>query len=614
VEAASTPLPVGGHALTTRGAGLRHLPNELLAVASLALSATVAGIVFGAGGVEEAGGRAALHALVVGVPVATGLYAVRHARTERFGRLLIVVGLVWSLAILAESSSSLAYSTGRVVAWLIFPLLVYLMLSFPEGRLTGRRDRFLFRAVTAVIVVLYIGSALISEDYPQATPWAGCDADCPANAFMALSSEPAFVDAVLGPVRDVLGILVLAGVSISLAVRLRGGTMTRQAATVPVLAMGIVSVAVLVGFIVARRAEPDSGLAEALGWIWGLCLPAIAAAFLLGLLQRRLVMSHLLSAMTTALRRPLDAGQIIGVLRSTVGPAAVAVLAWDPAAERWRDEANNAVDIWTVLAPGRSLRVVNDDSGPVAAVVLDAGEDADDELVDAILSGAEMALRGARLRSDLEASLGDLEESRKRIATAASVERRRIERDLHDGAQQRLIAMRMRLSLAEDLLQDDPRAAAEAIHDLGRDVDLALEEIRSLAHGIYPALLADRGLTDALLSVARRAPLDVQVRATGLSRHSSEIESAVYFSCLEALQNVIKHGGEAARAWIELRQDGALRFTVSDDGSGFDVAQTDGGAGLRNMRDRIESLGGELAVTSAPGAGTRIEGSVPLGS
>jgi signal transduction histidine kinase len=225
-----------------------------------------------------------------------------------------------------------------------------------------------------------------------------------------------------------------------------------------------------------------------------------------------------------------------------------------------------------------------------------------------------MALRGARLRSDLEASLGDLEESRKRIATAASVERRRIERDLHDGAQQRLIAMRMRLSLAEDLLQDDPRAAAEAIHDLGRDVDLALEEIRSLAHGIYPALLADRGLTDALLSVARRAPLDVQVRATGLSRHSSEIESAVYFSCLEALQNVIKHGGEAARAWIELRQDGALRFTVSDDGSGFDVAQTDGGAGLRNMRDRIESLGGELAVTSAPGAGTRIEGSVPLGS
>jgi signal transduction histidine kinase len=380
-----------------------------------------------------------------------------------------------------------------------------------------------------------------------------------------------------------------------------------------VLGVSILSTLVLISFIVVRRAAPDSGTADALGWAWGLCLPAIAAAFIFGLVQRRLLMSHVLSTMTIALRAPLDALQILAVVRASVGAAAVSVLSWDRYSRSWRDERGTAVDPETLAGPGRALRVVHDDEGPVVAVVLDGALDPDDELVDAILSLAETALRGARLKSDLEASLGDLEDSRKRIATAADVERRRIERDLHDGAQQRLIALRMRLSLAEDLLHENPEAASGAIGDLGRDVDLALEEIRSLAHGIYPALLADRGLADALRSVARRAPFPVTVRTEGLTRQSSQVESAVYYTCLEALQNVVKHGGSDPHARVALIQGRGLRFEVSDDGPGFDVSRSNGGAGLRNMHDRIESLGGVLTVTSAPGAGTKVAGTVPLG-
>jgi len=234
--------------------------------------------------------------------------------------------------------------------------------------------------------------------------------------------------------------------------------------------------------------------------------------------------------------------------------------------------------------------------------------------MDAIVAIGEASLREARLKADLEASLSDLDDSRKRIATAADVERRRIERDLHDGAQQRLIALRMRLSLAEDLLREDPHAASYAIHDLGEDVDHALEDIRSLARGIYPALLADRGLADALRSVGRPSSLAVDVRAAGLRRLAPELETAVYFTCREALQNAAKHAEGATRARISLEQDSMmLTFEVTDDGAGFDPPAAPVGSGLRNMRDRVESVGGTLAIQSSPGHGTAIRGIVPLG-
>jgi signal transduction histidine kinase len=223
------------------------------------------------------------------------------------------------------------------------------------------------------------------------------------------------------------------------------------------------------------------------------------------------------------------------------------------------------------------------------------------------------ALRHEELMMRLSASLHELEGSRKRIARAADVERSRIERDLHDGAQQRLIGLRIKLSLAEELAEREPAHAAQAVHALAGDVEAALGELRSLAHGVYPALLNDRGVADALRSAVGDVPLPCHLTARGLTRQPAEVETAVYFTCLEAIQNAAKHAAGATGIWLSLRQNHALRFEVRDDGPGFVVPAGAGTGGLRNMRDRVEAVGGELTIDSAPGTGTRIRGVVPLG-
>ena len=220
--------------------------------------------------------------------------------------------------------------------------------------------------------------------------------------------------------------------------------------------------------------------------------------------------------------------------------------------------------------------------------------------------------RHERLNADLGQAMTDLDESRRRIAEAADLERAAIERDLHDGAQQRLIALRIRLSLVEELLNTDPVAGAHEVRELGFEAEHALDELRSLAQGVYPSMLTDRGLSDALRSIAAQAPMPVHVTAVGVSRHPIEIESAVYFTCAEALQNAIKHAGSATGVLIGLSQTPTcLRFEIRDDGPGFTLNQHTG-RGLRDMHDRIEAIGGEITVTAKPQQGTRVGGSVSL--
>ena len=223
-----------------------------------------------------------------------------------------------------------------------------------------------------------------------------------------------------------------------------------------------------------------------------------------------------------------------------------------------------------------------------------------------------MVSQNERLSADLESSLDELQLSRARILASADLERRRIERDLHDGAQQRLVALRVRLGLAQDLLRDDPVRGAALLSDLGDDVDAAIEEVRLLAKGVYPSVLAHRGLLDALRTAARTSPLPVSVRSRAAQRYPVDIETAVYFTCVEALQNAAKHAGPSTSVRISLSAGTTLRFEVRDDGAGFVLNEERAGAGLANMRDRIEAVGGQLAIDSVPGEGTCVSGSVPL--
>jgi signal transduction histidine kinase len=223
-----------------------------------------------------------------------------------------------------------------------------------------------------------------------------------------------------------------------------------------------------------------------------------------------------------------------------------------------------------------------------------------------------MTLDNQRLTAQARGLLHEVSESRARIQATADEERRRIERDLHDGAQQRLVALRIQLELEAEEAEPADAERAATLRRLGTDVEEAIDEVRSLARGIYPAALADRGLADALRAAALRSPVPTTVLAAGVGRYSREIETTAYFCCLEALQNAAKHAHGASAAVIELSDDGTLRVEVRDDGAGFDVATVDHGSGLVNMRDRLSAVGGELAAESSPGRGARIVITIPL--
>ncbi len=235
------------------------------------------------------------------------------------------------------------------------------------------------------------------------------------------------------------------------------------------------------------------------------------------------------------------------------------------------------------------------------------------KLVADLAAQAGLMLKNVGLSADLQARLEELRASRQRLVTAQDAERRRIERNLHDGAQQHLVALKIKLGLLGQLAKKDPGRAAALAVEVGADADEALETLRDLARGIYPPLLADQGLVAALESQARKAPLPVGVHAEGVNRYPQEIEAAVYFCCLEALQNVGKYA-RASQASIRLvATNGSLTFEVTDDGAGFDRATTAPGSGLTNMTDRIDALGGTVDLASKSGEGTRVTGTLPIG-
>ena len=236
----------------------------------------------------------------------------------------------------------------------------------------------------------------------------------------------------------------------------------------------------------------------------------------------------------------------------------------------------------------------------------------EEKLLDDLAHQAGLVLKNVGLTADLQRRLEELRASRQRLVSAQDAERRKLERNLHDGAQQHLVALKVKLGLAEMLAGKDPEKARATIVQLKADADDALETVRDLARGIYPPLLAEKGLVTALESQSRKAAVHVDVDAEGIGRYSQEVEATVYFCVLEALQNVQKYA-RATRAVVRLREEaGSLVATVEDDGAGFDLRAVPRGAGLTNMHDRLDALSGSLVITSEPSHGTTVRAVVPV--
>jgi signal transduction histidine kinase len=250
----------------------------------------------------------------------------------------------------------------------------------------------------------------------------------------------------------------------------------------------------------------------------------------------------------------------------------------------------------------------------------DVFTDEDDRVLTELARQAGLAFHNSQLDSALQTTLDalrkqadELRESRARIVASGDAERRRVERNLHDGAQQHLVALAINIRLTRDIVAEDPEGAGEMLGQLAEDVQATIKELRELAHGIYPPLLADNGLGDALRAAASRSPLTVRVAvADEVGRYPAEVEAAIYFSCMESLQNAAKHAPGATvdlRLWTE---SGGLLFSVADDGPGYDAAVADRGHGYVNMADRLGAIGGTVRWDSAPGHGSTVSGSVPL--
>jgi signal transduction histidine kinase len=582
----------------------------LVGLLGLALTVVTMAIVLTTPGPGDRPLIAVGRALVIAVPIGVGLLLWRYRSDRRMGQVLVLAGCLWFLPTLAESGDDVVYSIGRVGAWLVEPALIFVILSAPSGRLSGRLERAVVAASALLVLLLFLPTAPLVQRYPEPFPYGSCS-ECPANAFMLSAEQPAFVDDVLRPLRDGLAIALYAVVLVLLARRLRASTHLMRLTLAPVLAIGLARGLAFVTYVPLRRADPTATFLDAIGWVYQLTLPAMALAILLGLLRSRLYAGEALQRLAVRLRHP-EPDEVTKALRETMEDPSLQLAFRIGGREGWVDAAGRPVPE-PAEGSARMLTEVRDQSGNAVALVHDSALRNQNEFVEAAGSLALGLLENQLLAAKVEASLRELSESRARIQVVADNERRRIERDLHDGAQQRLVALRIRLGLVSEVMKEDPARGAELVRELGLEAEEALEEVRRLAHGVYPSLLADQGLPEALRALARDGSLVSRVEVDSVGRYAPEIESAVYFCCLEALQNSTKHAVGATSVTISVsHDDGELRFAVADDGPGFEPERIRPGAGLTNMRDRLAAVGGELTVGSEPGNGTQVAGRIPV--
>ncbi len=555
--------------------------------------------------------------LTIAALLGVGLYAWYRDDEGRFGPVLFATGVTWFFVTFSNSDDALLYSVGRISGWVFEVVLAYALLSYPIGRLETRGARAVVVGGALLIGLLYMTTIPLTAEFPLPAPFTSCTAHCPQNFFLA-GSEPSFLPDVIKPIRDALAIVVYLGAVFVLTARLRNAGHNERRTLTPVLSAAAMRFVAAIVYVSLRRVGAEGAVLEAAVLVALLSVPATALGFLVGLLQWRVYSGRALGLLTTRLGETRNPVELRDLVAQALEEPETELFWSDPptpgdgAAPAWHGSSGITLPapIWPRL---HLLHELEAESGLRVAVVCEEGFRDRPEFLDAVCACVISGLERQRLDAALAQSLADVAASRKRLVGAADSARQKIERDLHDGAQQQLVALRVKLELAREALESDPGEATEMVAGLGSQVEEIIEEVRSLARGIYPALLASDGLGEALRAAGQRSAIPVSIEADGVGRLPLETESAVYFCCLEAMQNVAKHGDGASRVGIELHRDGELRFAVVDNGCGFLPGGTATGSGLTGMRDRLAAVGGELRIESAPGAGTRVVGRVPLG-
>jgi signal transduction histidine kinase len=538
--------------------------------------------------------------LVLAVPtglafIASGLIARTRRPENRVGLLLVAAGFGSFAAALRAADEAGVYSLGHAMQWLYFGFLVHVVLAFPSGRLSDGVDRMLTVAAYGLAIVMLPVLMIFGDAHGL-----HCDrAPCPANVLAIASNDD--VAAVLEDVHLWIALAYVVLLVLHLARRWRRSHGAARHALSPVYASFVVLVAVVAAQHVVEATSPDA--LPVVNWLLLGALLAVPLSFLFGLFRTRFgtAVERLLVELSTA--RP---GTVREALARSLGDPTLE-LAYCVRPGLYVDAEGRSTEL-PAGDSGRRATIVQRDGRAIAALIHDESL-AGDPLLEPVGAAAALALENERLNAELRARLEDLRASRARLVQAGDEARRRLERNLHDGAQQRLVALALALRLAKRKVKDDPAAAEELVAAAESDAASALDELRELARGLHPAILTDRGLGPALEALAARSPCPVEVAAVPSERLPTEVETAAYYVVSESLANVAKYSGADAARVSVTRRDGVAVVEISDEGvGGADIAS---GSGLRGLADRVEALDGRLEIESPVGRGTRVVAEIP---
>jgi signal transduction histidine kinase len=537
---------------------------------------------------------------VVGLSyIGTGVFAWWRRPLNRFGMLMCAVGFAWFLGGLAESNDPTFFTIGAYLSPLYVVVAIHMVLAFPTGRLdTG--------AARAIAVLAYVDGLLVALPFFLLGGDIDAGDGAPANAF-AIVDEP-----VVAQVFLTLTMLIAVGIAAAtVAVLLRKrrvATPPQRRAQAPMLWTGLaVMIALGLAFI-----GDATGLPETLVSIVSLAAFAAFAvlpfAFLTGLVRTRYSQAGAVGGLIERLNAADTRVTLREALSDALGDPTLQIVYWRPSAGHYVTYAGHRAELPGPDA-GLAVTEVERDGKRVGAIIHDGALGDDPSLVRAAAAAAALQLENERLEAELRARVEELQSSRARLVEVSMFERRRLERDLHDGAQQRLVALSLQLGLARRKVTDDPATGGVMLDEARAELDRALAELRELARGIHPAVLTDRGLEPAVEALAARTPLPVDVEAMLNDRLPAAVEAAAYFVVAESLTNVAKYA-QAEHASVRVgRQDGFAVVEVSDDGVGGADPAT--GSGLRGLADRLAALDGRLEVQSPPGGGTVVRANIP---
>ena len=532
--------------------------------------------------------------------VGTGLFIWAREPENRVGMLMAATGFAWLVSLVGVSDIPLLFSIGQALGSIFFVTALHMLLSAPEGRLHSRFERRLIAsayALTLLVLPLYLFAD------PQTA--FDCD-DCPENVLL-ISANDTVVD-ILGGGLDAAALVLVIVVMVHLIRRYRRVRGTERRIYGPLYLAGIALMIALVA-TVAVNAAADSSDAANVAWLSAMVvLGLMPFVFLAAFARARMLQGGAVGELISRLGEAPRPGELRDALADALADPSLELVYWLPESARFVDAAGRAFAL-PQQGSGRAVTPVERDGETIAAIVYDASLTGARDHVRAVGAAAALALQNERLDAELRAKLEELRASRERMLSIGLEERRRLERNLHDGAQQRLVALALNLRVARSKLRQDPGGADALLAEAGDELDSALEELRELARGLHPAVLSERGLRTAIESLALRAPVPVELGPLPSERLPEAIELAAYFVVSEALTNVAKYA-DATQATVSVeRHNGRVVVAVADDGVGG--ADPGRGSGLSGLADRMMVLEGRLEVESEPGRGTTVKASIP---